>query len=262
MKAISFGGGVQSMGLMVLAAQREIPHRTFLFANVGADSEDPRTLDYVERVAAPYAQPNGLDLHVLDRITRSGRRETLWGRLMRPGSRSLPIPVRMSNGAPGTRSCTRDFKIAVTGRWLRELGARPGTPAEVGIGISLDEIMRASNRHVEPHERISYPLLDLRMRRADCPSVIADEGLELPSKSACWFCPLKSRAGWAELLRDRPVLFERACELEETLTAPRAALDRDPVYLTRSGRPLAEAVTAAQDELPFDVGCDSGWCMT
>ena len=26
-------------------------------------------------------------------------------------SRSLPIPVRMSNGAPGNRSCTADFKI-------------------------------------------------------------------------------------------------------------------------------------------------------
>lgn len=262
MKAISFGGGAQSMGLMVLAARRQIPHRTFLFANVGEDSEDPRTLDYVERVAAPYARANGLDLHVLDRVTRSGRRETLWGRLMRPGSRSLPIPVRMSNGAPGTRSCTKDFKIAVTGRWLRERGAGPGTPAEVGIGISVDEISRASNRHVEKYEQITYPLLDLRMRRADCLSAIADEGLELPSKSACWFCPLKSLAGWSELLRDRPVLFERACELEETLIARRAALDRDPVFLTRTGHPLAEAVTAAQDELPMDVGCDSGWCMT
>ncbi|MCY0918293.1 MULTISPECIES: phosphoadenosine phosphosulfate reductase [unclassified Streptomyces] len=262
MKTISFGGGAQSMGLMVLAARREIPHRRFLFANVGHDSEDPRTLDYVDRVAAPYARANGLDLHILDRVTRTGRRETLWGRLMRPGSRSLPIPVRMSNGAPGTRSCTKDFKIAVTGRWLREHGASPQAPAEVGIGISLDEISRASNRRVESYERITYPLLDLRMRRADCLSVIADEGLEAPAKSACWFCPLKSRAGWSELLRDRPVLFERACELEETLNARRAALGRDPVYLTRAGRPLTEAVGAAQEELPLDVGCDSGWCMT
>ncbi|MCY0939241.1 phosphoadenosine phosphosulfate reductase [Streptomyces sp. H34-S4] len=262
MKTISFGGGVQSMGLMVLAARDEIPHRTFLFANVGDDSEDPRTLDYVERVTAPYAKANGLDLRVLHRTRRSGERETLWGRLMRQGSRSLPIPVRMSNGAPGTRSCTKDFKITVTGRWLREHGARAAAPAEVDIGISLDEISRASNRRTEPYEEVTYPLLDLRMRRADCLTVIADEGLEAPAKSACFFCPLKSTAGWRELRRDRPGLFERACELEDTLIARRATLGRDPVFLSRAGRPLHEAVSAAQDELPLDVGCDSGWCMT
>lgn len=75
-------------------------------------------------------------------------------------------------------------------------------------------------------------------------------------------CPLKTLAGWSELARDRPNLFGRACDLEETLNARRAALDRDEVFLTRTGRPLADAISAAQDELPFDPGCDSGWCMT
>ncbi|MFE2149025.1 phosphoadenosine phosphosulfate reductase [Streptomyces lavendulae] len=261
MKAISYGGGVQSTSLMVLAARGEIPHRDFLFANVGRDSEDPRTLDYIKRVAAPYARAHGLRLHVLHRHT-AGRRETLWERLMRPGSRSLPIPVRMSNGAPGTRSCTKTFKIDVTGLWLRKNGAHRLAPAEVGVGISMDEISRATSRRVEPYEQVTYPLLDLRMRRTDCLGLIADEGLEAPPKSACWFCPLKTLAGWSELARDRPALFGRACDLEETLNARRAALGRDEVFLTRTGRPLADAIRAAQDELPFDPGCDSGWCMT
>ena len=43
-RAISFGGGVQSTALLVLASQGKIDFRTFLFANVGDDSEHPATL--------------------------------------------------------------------------------------------------------------------------------------------------------------------------------------------------------------------------
>ncbi|MFI9228591.1 phosphoadenosine phosphosulfate reductase [Streptomyces rimosus] len=263
MNVISYGGGVQSTALMVLAARREIPYHTLLFANVGDDSEDPATLEYVRHVARPYAAASGLDLHVLHRTLRSGGTETLWGRMMRKDSRALPIPIRMSNGAPGTRGCTRDFKIWVTGKWLKANGATPGNPATVAVGISLDEIARAANRRVEPYERLAYPLLDLKLRRVDCQQIISDAGLPMPPKSACWFCPLKSLEGWKEMRRDRPGLFLRACCLEESLNETRQWGGMgDAVFLTRTGRPLLEAVEAAQEELPFDVGCDSGWCMT
>jgi hypothetical protein len=66
--------------------------------------------------------------------------------------------------------------------------------------------------------------------------------------------------------RSEPDLFARACDLEDLLNGRRAALGRDPVYLTRYGRPLAEAIPAGVDVLPFpddgDGSCDSGWCMT
>ena len=58
-------------------------------------------------------------------------------------SRSIPIPVRMSNGAPGNRSCTLDYKIALMSKWLKANGATKDNPALVGIGISVDEIERA-----------------------------------------------------------------------------------------------------------------------
>ncbi|MFG2006154.1 tyrosine-type recombinase/integrase [Spirillospora sp. NPDC048911] len=107
---------------------------------------------------------------------------------MREGSRSIPVPVRMSNGAPGTRSCTADFKIRVIGRYLKAHGASATNPATIGIGISVDEIHRANNRRCEPYEQIVYPLLDLGIRRTDCPRIIRSAGLPVPPKSACWFC--------------------------------------------------------------------------
>ncbi|WP_197287072.1 phosphoadenosine phosphosulfate reductase [Planomonospora sphaerica] len=264
LETFSYGGGWQSTAALVLAARGELPFRIFLFANVGNDSEHPATLRYITEHAAPFAAAHGIALHQLARTRRDGSTETLYGRLTKPGSRSLPIPVRMSNGAPGTRSCTADFKIRVIGRWLKAHGATAEHPATVGIGISVDEIHRANNRRCEPHERIVYPLLDLGIRRADCPRIIRSAGLPVPPKSSCWFCPFHRLTTWAEMRRSEPELFERACALEATLNARRADLGKDAVWLTRHAAPLADVVST-DDVLPLDFGdgaCDSGWCFT
>lgn len=266
LRVVSYGGGVQSTALMVLAAQERINFRTFLMANVGDDSEHPATLRYVREVAAPYAKANGIDLHLLDRVKRDGTVETLWGRLMRPESKSLPIPVRMDNGAPGTRSCTADFKIKVIGKWVKQHGATADNPAIIGIGISVDEIHRANNRRVDPHEQIVYPLLDLGMRRTDCMRIIREAGLPVPPKSSCFFCPFHRPSVWLDMRRDEPELFDKAAHLEDTLNARRAALGKDRVYLTRFAAPLRDVVPVGVETLPFaddgDGSCDSGWCMT
>lgn len=268
-RAISYGGGVQSTGLLVLAAQGRIDFPLFLMANVGDDSEHPDTLRYVREVAMPYAEKHSIELVMLDRIKRDGSIETLWGRLMREGSRSLPIPVRMSNGAPGKRSCTTDFKIKVIGKELKRRGASADNPATIGIGISLDEIHRANARKVEPHERIVYPLVGvgeetgLKMNRLDCERVIRSAGLPVPPKSSCFFCPFHRPTAWADLAREHPDLFEKSAQLEATLNARRDELGKDHVYLTRFGVPLREAIDADQELLPLiDDGCDSGWCFT
>ena len=274
LRTVSFGGGVQSVALLVLAAQQRVEFRTFLFANVGDDSENPATLAYLRTVAVPFAAAHGLALHELRRQRRDGSTETLHERLTRPGSRSLPIPVRMASGAPGTRSCTTDFKIRVIGRWLKQHGANPTTPATVAVGLSIDEWHRITNRRVEPYERVVYPLLDLRLSRAACVGVIRAAGLPVPDKSACYFCPLARPSRYATMRRDNPDLFHRACELETLLNRRRTGLGKDPVWLTRFNKPLADAVPAAQDPLPDttdtegdagvddDAACDNGACFT
>ncbi|MGW4825811.1 phosphoadenosine phosphosulfate reductase [Streptomyces sp. NPDC004227] len=267
LRAFSFGGGVQSVACLVLAAQDRINFGTFLFANVGEDSEDPRTLDYFRQHAAPYAHANDIRLEELHRTRRDGSTETLWGRLTKEGSRSLPIPVRMSNGAPGTRSCTADFKIRVIGKRLKQLGATPHNPALVGVGISVDEIQRANNRRSEEYEQITYPLLDLGLRRTDCYRIIQTAGLPVPPKSACFFCPFHRPEAWREMRRTAPDLFAKSCQLENVLNDRRAVLGKDPVYLTRFGKPLADAIPEGWDTLPFDEWdetalCDSGRCFT
>lgn len=322
-RVVSYGGGVQSTALLVLAAQGEIDFPTFLFANVGDDSEHPATLRYVRDVAMSYAATHGIELVELHKIRRDGSRETLFGRLTKPGSRSISIPVRMSDtGAPGTRSCTVDFKIQVIGKALRRRGASPDNPATVGIGFSTDELHRASPKRKQPWEVPVYPLLDLGLSRAACQTLIANAGLPVPPKSACYFCPFHRPATWAEMRRDEPDLFDKSVALERLLNDRLAARScptfgvpavdphdvemaeavgdpafmetththerrgacpdcgrvrqigpgdlvlphpLDPVYLTRFGRPLDEAIAEAQASL-FDPDgpemCDEGACWT
>jgi hypothetical protein len=262
-RVFAYGGGWQSNAALVLAAQGKLDYKTFLFCNVGDDSEDPATLVYVREHAMPYAKAHGIELHELHRQRRDGTTETIFGRLTKEGSRSLPIPVRMSNGAPGTRSCTADFKIKVIGKWAKEHGASAANPFTIAIGISLDEIDRANARRAEPYERLDYPLLDLRVRRSDCPGIITGAGLPMPPKSACWFCPFHRESTWIDMRRDRPELFTAACDLEDTLNARRDQLGKDHVFLSRFGKPLRRIIGEGQLTMfDSDSQCDSGWCFT
>lgn len=262
MKVFSYGGGVQSTAALVLAANDRIDYKTFLFCNVGDDSEHPDTLLYVRSVAMPYAKQKGIALQELN-ATRFGEPETLYQRLLRP-DRSVGIPVRMSNGAPGNRTCTKDFKIMVVARWLRQHGADKDNPATVGMGISLDEYQRMRSDSGIPYELLDYPLIEQRLDRQACINIIRDAGLPVPPKSSCWFCPFHSLRRWQEMREDEPELFWKAARLEEWLNEKRTnILDKDKVWLTRKLVPLAQATTEyVQDDLfDGDDACESGYCM-
>jgi hypothetical protein len=266
---ISYGGGVQSTAMLVLALDGKlgIDVDAAVFSNVGDDSEHPASLDYVRNVAIPRAAAAGFPVHEIGRVLKDGTPETLYGRLMKSDSRSLDIPVRMpGTGAPGSRSCTADFKIAVIGKWLKANGASKDTPATVCIGISTDEIQRVNRKRAMPYEAPVYPLIDLGLNRSNCIKVIADAGWPVPGKSSCYFCPFHRLGTWADMRRDEPELFDKAAALEAVLNERRDKLGKDHVYLTSKSKPLPLAIRESQDTIPglgpdMDT-CDSGHCWT
>ena len=275
MRTFSFGAGVQSTAVLALQAMGRLPepYDVFLFANVGDDSEHPDSLDYFRDVHVPYAEAHGIDLQELRRIKRDGTEETVYGRITNPTSKSQSIPIYMSNGAPGRRSCTADFKIRVIRKWQRQHGSSRDDPAVCGLGISVDEIHRARTDSGFDDQVLEYPLIDLGMNRRDCVAVTAEAGLPPAPKSACWFCPFHDREAWRKLKRETPDLFQKAVELERTINMQRAEGVKDgmpcvqqsqQVWLTRSLRPLDQVI---DDQLQFawvdgPDGCDSGSCFT
>jgi|TARA_R110000824_G_scaffold229661_1_gene417310 hypothetical protein len=276
MRTFSFGAGVQSTAVLVLQAQGRLPepYDAFLFANVGDDSEHPDTLRYYREIHVPYAEKHGIPLHELRRVKRDGTEETLYGRITKPGTKTQGIPIYLSNGAPGRRSCTADFKIRVIHKWQRQNGSSRENPAVCGLGISMDEIQRARTDSGFPDQTLEYPLLDHKppLRRVDCYQIIEEAGLPKPPRSACYFCPFHSMEAWRTLKRETPDLFQKAVDLEVTLNMQRADSVKDgvpsvqqskQVWLTRKLRPLDQVV---DDQLVLDLdgpdGCDTGSCFT
>lgn len=265
LNVFSFGGGVQSVACLVLAAQGQLDYQHFVFCNVGEDSENPATLAYYRDYALPYAQSHALNLFELRYIRRDGEEDTILKRLTRPGSRSIGIPVRMSNGAPGRRSCTVDFKIKQVDRWLCRAGA-VSSGARVGLGISFDEWQRVRYPLTDPEtpwKQREYPLVDRRIDRAQCLEIIRRAGLPIPPKSSCWFCPYHSLRVWQEMRQSQPELFQQAVDLETVINDRRASLGRDRVYFSSKLKPLDQATTAYDQLSLFDDDeiCESGYCF-
>ena len=270
-KVFSYGCGVQSTAALALPAQGLLDYQTFIFCNVGADSENPKTLQYFCEVAKPYAAAHGIEMIELQKHLRDGSVDTIYQRLTRPGSRSIGIPVRMSgNGAPGRRSCTYDYKIAQVDKWLREHGAK-ATGAIVGIGISLDEIQRVKP-NVDPDtlawKENAFPLImDMpkALTRQDCVNIIIKAGLSVPPQSACIFCPFHTLKKWQEMRTHEPEHFWYSVDLEKLINERRAMLGLDPVWFCSKLKPLDEATTDVAQGNLFEIdpndSCDSGYCF-
>lgn len=265
-RAISYGGGVQSTALVVLAAQGKIDYPLALFANVGDEAEAPWTVSYVEQVAIPWAAKHGIEVVELRRRRRDGSAYDLYAETARMDKSTIELPLREAGRGFMRRQCTSKYKIAVIEKELRKRGATAVDPAHVAVGISVDEFQRVNSRRAQEWEVPEYPLIDLGLTRAQCETIISDAGLPVPRRSACYFCPFHPPKAFGELRRDHPDLFERAAQLEDAVLRKRAARGKAPVYLTGKGRPLREAIPVAQnalfDERGGDGRCDEGYCWT
>jgi len=265
---VSYGGGVQSTALLVLAAQRKLDITTFVHANVGDDSENPATVRYLREIAIPYAEAHGITIHIVQRVKRGGIPVTLLGELTAPTNKAELIPVRLGTGMPASRVCTSKFKIEVLAKWIKQqLGVSPSNPARVHLGISINEMQRMRTQSGYDFYTVAYPLIDLRMNRNDCVRVIEMAGLPIPEKSACWFCPFTSLTKWSRMADTNPDQFARAVQLERDInTHIRQPKGKDAIYFTDALRPLDVAVgSMSQGNLwqstTEDATCDSGYCF-
>lgn len=259
-RAVSFGGGVQSTALLVLAARGDIDFPLFLFANVGDQSENPDTLTYIAEHSAPYAAAHGVELAEVAWVDKTGRKRDLYEDLL-ASKRDIAIPLRLGSGAFGNRKCTARYKIEVVGRELKRRGATVDNPAVVGLGISTDEIWRAKVGvpKQQPWTTRVNPLLDLGLSRSHCHGIIDAAGLPQPPKSSCSFCPFQSPEQWRRQRENHPELYERNAALDDELRARHVRLRGDAAGLAHASIPLRDI----SDQQTLDLGdCDGGWCMT
>lgn len=194
-RAFSFGGGVQSHAVLVLQAQGKLslPYDAFIFSNVGNDSENKKTLIYIEQYTKPFCEKHGIKFIEVQKLRGRGKEKTPDTLLqqMHRQQKSIVIPARMGhNGAPGNRNCTEDFKIKVVASAIKALGH---TRAVIGLGISTNEFGRVrSTQEYNEHgmdKRREYPLIELRYSDQavpDQPLLFPDNTLDSCDSGYCW----------------------------------------------------------------------------
>jgi len=234
---ISYGGGVQSTALVVLAMQRgwridEIVHVDLL------DAESPATREYVASFAGWLRETYNRGITILQR--------DLYGDMLaRPAF--TPAPWRSRDGSfMLKRQCTRQYKVEPIRRYLYDKYRRE----RIGLmlGISVDEFHRMRDSGFKRIENV-YPLVDERLTRNDCRAIIERAGLTPPPKSSCWFCPYRSARSQSELLRQYPALREKGEELERRINEERRKRGKDEIAVLRAD--------AAEEQADF---CEEGFC--
>ena len=160
------------------------------------------------------------------------------------------------------RLCTTDYKIVPIKRKIRELLGEDWRKRRVTqlIGISTDEASRMKDSRVKYIINV-WPLIDLKMSRADCINWMERNGYPTPPKSACYFCPFHSNVEWSRLKLEMPILFEKAKHFEERLQQSAAKCSKTYAvpFLHRSCQPINQApLDKGQLEL-FDMECE-GMC--
>lgn len=223
MKVISLGWGVQSFGLAAMSALGVLPP---VDVAIHADTTHERTATYefAERWT-PWLEERGVRV-VTVKAAESVPLVDKWNGLAIPAFTDSPRGVGQTK-----RQCTADWKIDPMKRWIQ--ANRNKQPVEQWIGISLDEVGRVKPSHLK-YITHRWPLIEREMRRADVVRWLTEQGIEIPPRSACYFCPYQSRKEW-RALQDTPD-WQRAVAVDESIRNHRGS----PMFLHSSRIPLAQ----------------------
>jgi hypothetical protein len=277
-RVLSYGGGLDSFAMLVMAIRMEDRPDVVAFVDVGDPEQQdpgewPSTYRHIRDVVIPLCERHGIPFEWIDSTRYPVR-----------GARSLFAWLEQRKSIPvagPTRICTRIAKVERFEAWLAD--RYPGQQVEVWIGFEAGEEARAQK---DPNagkpsalRRNRFPLMEWGMCRCACERVVRDEGLPVPRKSACMFCPYASKGDWQTLAREQPEVFARVAKLEAekpptkrgiklSIMGFRSLKDRDgqvtgyrapmlPEYIQGTYRPQAKpcAVCGAAQRATKATGC-------
>lgn len=216
---VSYGGGTNSVACLVHLKRMGITPYAIVMANPG--SERAHTIHYRDVVLPPWLEANGFPQIVeINRWTegkhvpRAWRLETLYDECWR--IKALP------SVAYGWKKCSDKYKGQPQRWWIaRQAWAQLEWEADRKlikvIGYDAGEerrVKRAFQNEWEDKRFVPmYPLVDADIDREGCEELIQSEGLPLPGKSACTYCPNNKLWEWEHLRDNYPEDFRLAVEL-------------------------------------------------
>jgi len=273
MEIMSFGGGVQTVALTVMACNGylgiEKPDHA-IFADTKWETQS--TYDYIKWFEG-WMTDRGLKLHT---VTKGDIRADALDKNSRFASMPL-YTLDKKSGQKGMirRQCTNEYKIQPVMKKIRELvGLKKyerwkGEQINLWLGISLDEAQRMKDSQIK-WITYKYPLIDHLIARDKrtyhgligkdfCIQYLESQNIPIPPKSACIGCPFHSDYYWKNLKREAPEEFKNACDFDDEIRKHRVAI-RGAVFIHRSCKPLSEVNFSDQPDLFGVAQCDEGYC--
>jgi hypothetical protein len=184
------------------------------------------------------------------------------------------------------RQCTSEYKVrpihkavkkdlltrGMAHRDGRGLVVHKNLTVECWLGISLDEYqrMKPSTDWWVKHR---WPLIDLKMTRADCIAWLKDRDLPIPYKSSCRICPYHNDGYYRWVKETHPDDWGHIVQFDHDLRNGQklklAASAKARLYMHRSLVPLDQVDLRTPQEkgqlslLPAydEEFCDSGHCF-
>jgi len=254
MIVISLGWGVQSFALAAMSALGELPP---VDAVIHSDTLHERngTYDFAKRWT-PWLIEHGVNVVTVYNKNASPTNE--WG--------GLYLPAFTSNGITDgqlRRQCTYAWKVAPMRKWLQ--AHRNGETVEQWLGISLDEARRAKPSDVK-YIVNRWPLLEMKLTRAGCKAWLLSNGIEVPPKSSCTFCPYHNQAAWRDV-KASPEDWAEAIAFDRAIRDKRPPFDLfvHPSRIPLEDIDLRTRQEMGQLELDWDdeifESCPEGVCM-
>lgn len=203
MKVISFGGGVQSTALAVLASQNKIHVDAFVFCDTGFEQQS--VFDFLDAYTRPMLVKVGIPFFIAKTEDHS---EKYFADL------ELPPFFNFDNNDVGRQKafCSSNWKRDVFKRFCNlQFGEKY---YDVIMGFSTDEKKRAVKMKSTRKWQYKFPLLDLQLSRGDCIALVERAFNAPPPRSSCYFCPNHTRHEWRDVMdsddREKLISFDNS----------------------------------------------------
>jgi hypothetical protein len=237
-KVLSYGGGLDSFAMLLLAIQNGNLPDWAVFVDTGDSGptwggekgsggnqgEWPSTYAHIREVVMPLCKKHGINFAWLTHrdypIKHGVEADSLiewFEKSQRASGGQTGFPVKST-----TRMCTTVAKVERFERWLND--HYPGQTVEVWIGFEAGEEGRARNdpnsgKKSKPGpgkavRKNCFPLMEARLCRCRAKDFVESLGYAAPKKSACVFCPFNPRAANRQMKEHFPGIFRRMERIE------------------------------------------------
>jgi hypothetical protein len=234
MKIISLGWGVQSFTLAAMVALGELEPVDYAL-HADTTHEFSGTYAFAKRWT-PWLEERGVRVVTVN-PKHSDPLDNGYGAQDAP---YYTLNV-LGEAGQGKRQCTTQWKIYPMRRYIQ--AHRNGEPIEQWLGISLDEYQRMKDSDVK-YITHRWPLIEKRMTRHDCEKWLSANGLEIPPKSACTFCPFHNTVEWRKI-QASPTDWAEAVSVDEAIRKARPPYD---LFVHPARKPLSEVDLRTAEE--------------